>query len=328
MKLKPLLSIIIPIYNVEEYIDICFQSIVVQNFKYGEVEVICVDDGSTDRSGTICDEYANKYKYFMVFHQKNKGVSSARNEGLKKAKGKYIAWIDPDDYIDCNWYKKISECLDEKNDIIFFDYTILKYDKYMKKRYYKSSKYIMQDEILRDLVIDQKLQSQLWQKIIKRELYYGIEFPEKINCMEDYAVLHKIFLKAKTFYYLSYNLYYYRTRKNSLVNNVDIKKSYNCYLIAKERYNYLIKKNFKVSKLGFLIQALGVCDQYYSSDVTNKIMFMSLYKQCKKDIVNHIFYILKSTDCNGILKIKFILCYIGLFFYCKKLYRLMRERII
>lgn len=327
MKCRVLLSIIIPVYNVEKYINECFQSIIKQNFNGDNIEVICIDDGSTDRSGIICDEYAGAYKNFMVVHKKNGGVSSARNLGLKIANGQYIAWIDPDDYISNNWYREISKYLNQQNDVILFDYTILKHNRCIKKNFGELSQYVKNDEILKELVIDQKLQSQLWQKVIKKDLFQGIAFPENINCMEDYAVLHKVFLKAKTIYYLSENLYYYRVRDNSLVTDVNIYKSYNCYLIAKERYDYLSTKNIKVSKIGFLIQALGVCDQYYSSKSNEKKLYYNLYIVCKNDIKNHMLYILSSNECNNILRIKFILCYIGVFYYCKKIYRLIREKI-
>lgn len=90
-----LLSIIIPVYNVEKYIKMCLDSLLRQ--KTTDIEFICIDDGSTDDSGIICEQYAKKDKRFRIFHKKNEGVSSARNLGLKMAKGEYIAWVDPDD---------------------------------------------------------------------------------------------------------------------------------------------------------------------------------------------------------------------------------------
>lgn len=123
--MQPLVSIIIPVYNVENYIKECFESIKIQKTR-DDLEVICIDDGSTDRSGIICDEYAKSDKRFKVIHQKNKGVSATRNLGVSISKGKYLAWIDPDDYINENWWNSIKNLLDDNIDIIFFDYKIKK----------------------------------------------------------------------------------------------------------------------------------------------------------------------------------------------------------
>lgn len=93
----PLISIIVPVYNVENYIDKCLQSIL--NQSYENLEVLLIDDGSVDHSGEICDDYARIDKRIRVFHQINKGVSSARNKGLELSAGKYIVFIDADDYV-------------------------------------------------------------------------------------------------------------------------------------------------------------------------------------------------------------------------------------
>lgn len=93
------LSIIVPIYNVEDYIKQCLDSLLHQNLTDKEYEIICIDDGSTDHSGKIAKDYEKKYRQIKVFQQKNKGVSSARNEGLRKARGEYLCFVDPDDFL-------------------------------------------------------------------------------------------------------------------------------------------------------------------------------------------------------------------------------------
>ena len=102
------LSIIIPIFNMEQYLPCCFESIVKQGWNEQYVEIICVDDGSTDNSLSICRKYEEEYQYIKVFSKVNGGVSTARNFGLGKATGDYIYWIDPDDYIDDKFYITIS----------------------------------------------------------------------------------------------------------------------------------------------------------------------------------------------------------------------------
>lgn len=305
-----LLSIIVPIYNVEKYIKKCLDSIVAQ--KTNNIEIICIDDGSTDNSGFICEQYAKKDKRFKVFHKKNGGVSSARNLGLEKATGEYIAWIDPDDYISDDWYFNIEPLLSFNIDIIFFDYVILKGNKKIIKKYDNISKYIDVDLFLDEIVMDQKIENQLWQKIFKRTLIENILFPENVKSMEDYAVLHKIVLKAKNVYYLSKILYFYRIRDDSLVTNATLEKNYTSYLIAKERYRYLINKNKMVSKMGYLVQSLNLCIQYNKINEEEKIKNKKIYTICKQEISKNIKYIYSYKECNISLKFKFLLCKLNL----------------
>ena len=101
---KNLVSILVPVYNVEKYIRKCLDSSLVQT--YPKLEIILIDDGSTDESGKICDEYASKDARIMLIHKHNGGVTSARKAGLKMAKGEYIGFVDPDDWIEPNMYKR------------------------------------------------------------------------------------------------------------------------------------------------------------------------------------------------------------------------------
>lgn len=97
MKNDILISIIVPVYNVDKYLSQCLNSLIISNME--EIEIILVDDGSTDRSGIICDEFANKYSFINVIHKRNEGLSSARNDGIKSARGKWISLIDSDDLV-------------------------------------------------------------------------------------------------------------------------------------------------------------------------------------------------------------------------------------
>lgn len=251
------LSIIIPIYNVENYIEKCFNSIIKQENMHA-VEIICIDDGSTDNSGIICEQYAKRDKRFKVIHQENLGVAVARQRGLNIAQGKYIAWIDPDDYISDNWYRKINIFMEKNIDIIFFDYNLLKDNKIKKIKYDKESGYIKKEKFLEDLVLDKKIQSQLWSKVMKKTLFYNIKIPVELKILEDYAIMHYLIERAETIYYISDCLYFYLVRKKSLLNNknnINIEDNYKAYLVAKDRYKYLIGKDIKVSRIGYLLRA-------------------------------------------------------------------------
>lgn len=111
--MTPLISVIIPVYNVEQYLRRCLDSVVAQT--YQNLEIICVDDGSVDHSGKICDQYAARDARIKVIHQENQGLSAARNRGLDAAEGEYIAFVDSDDYILEDMYKKMLDKLLDYN---------------------------------------------------------------------------------------------------------------------------------------------------------------------------------------------------------------------
>ena len=319
----PLISVIIPVFNVENYIVECFESFIKQFDD--EIEVICVDDGSTDKSGIICDEYKEKYNnHFKVIHNRNIGIGGARNFGLKIAKGEYIAWIDPDDYISENWYKEIKDVIKSKEpDILFFDYILCRESKKILKNYANKSSFISTEKFLYDVVKDTKIQSQLWQKVFKKNLFDNISFPENVKCMEDYAILHKLILKAKKIFYINKALYFYRVRNDSLVMKVDIDKSYQCYLIAKERYEYLKLQEIKISKVGYLLQALGVCINYYKLNCPKE--YFNIYKEVLKVLKKNFLSVILS-DIETREKIKIFIVQIGIGKYVFYLYKMFKVK--
>lgn len=306
-----LLSVIIPIYNVERYIKECFDSLCKQ--PVADIEYICIDDGSTDNSGKICDEYAKRDKRFVVIHQSNQGVSAARNHGLLYAHGSYITWVDPDDFVSDEWYTNVEECIKQTDcDILIFDYKIIKNNKILDKKYKNKSGKINTKEFLYDIVDDQKIQSQLWQKVFKRELFDGIVFPTNVVCMEDYAVLHDIIEKSENIYYMHKYLYFYRVRNDGLVKSINLDKSYFCYKIAKKRYESLLERYPDIRKIGYLMQSMGFCLQYSSSSKAECNGYQDKYIICYREVSNNLKELLLSRYCGISIKIKFILCYLEL----------------
>lgn len=135
----PIVSIIVPVYNVEKYLEECIDSILNQTLK--NIEVICVDDGSTDRSGHMLDEYAANDERIHIIHKANAGVGAAMNDGINAAKGKYIGIVESDDYIDACMYEKLTEIADKNNlDYIKSDFWIVKGAERSKKKLYKKNK--------------------------------------------------------------------------------------------------------------------------------------------------------------------------------------------
>lgn len=212
------ISIIVPIYNVEKYLDKCVMSILGQTFK--NFELILIDDGSQDSSGAICDSYLKKDSRIKVIHKKNGGLSSARNEGLKIAKSKYVAFIDSDDWIENNMYEKLYN-IAEQNDADIVQCKYVKADDENVKKDIQADgniNFISNIEALENLYNERYIETVVtWNKIYKRLLFENIQFPEgKIH--EDEFTVYKILYKAKKIALLDEGLYYYRQNPNSIMN--------------------------------------------------------------------------------------------------------------
>ena len=111
--MKERISVVVPVYNVEQYLEKCVNSIINQTYK--NLEIILVDDGATDKSGKLCDELAKLDNRIMAYHKKNGGLSDARNYGVERATGDYIGFVDGDDYIDAEMYEKLYEAIKKEN---------------------------------------------------------------------------------------------------------------------------------------------------------------------------------------------------------------------
>ena len=205
-------SVIIPVYNVEKYIDRCLKSIISQH--YDDLEIIVIDNGSTDSSGSICDTYASEYSNISVYHIENHGVGSARNFGLSKARGEFIYFVDSDDYLVGNLFADFADKLVSDLDLVVFSYfNSLEEDLTEKQRTLKSLPYsgnydkngfikIFQDLFLSDMLYT------VWNKMYRREflLENKLSF-EQYELGEDvrfnlnvYRDVNKIFLSQDPYY--------------------------------------------------------------------------------------------------------------------------------
>lgn len=195
-----MISIIVPVYNVEKYLPKCIDSILAQTYK--NFELILVDDGSPDNSGVICDVYSKLDSRIKVIHQVNRGVSAARNAGLKIANGKYIGFVDPDDWIDPYMYEDMRNVFE--NDQV--DLVICGYDYYDengnvdKKRKYRirENEYITQKEIMyRFSDIPPSIRHGVVNKLLKKKLLQNQIFKEGLHSSEDVFFLNEYVLKIK-----------------------------------------------------------------------------------------------------------------------------------
>lgn len=241
-----LISVIVPVYNVEKYLEKCVSSIIKQSYK--NLEIILVDDGSTDNSGKICDEFALKDNRIKVIHKENGGLSSARNKALEIAKGEYIGFVDSDDYISEDMYETLYKVIKENEaDISIVSF----YEEYNGKiigvRDTGNLEVLTKLEAINELLIDTKIQSYAWNKLFKRELFSELEFPTGKN-FEDIATTLLLFEKASKVVLLETPKYHYLRRDDSIVG-VRNTKTYSDYLeVIYDKYFYL-KGKYKETEI-------------------------------------------------------------------------------
>ncbi len=208
MDKKSLISIIVPVYNVENKINRCLDCLVNQTYK--DIEILFIDDGSVDNSGNICDEYAERDKRIQVIHKKNGGVSTARNKGLEVAKGKYIMFVDSDDYLEKNTCEVMIDAIEKYDvDLIVASYNTVYNSKVMKhicpEKVYKNISDIKED--FRLIYLDCFLNSP-WNKLFKKE-FITKKFDENMKYFEDYYFVLDYMDNIKSFATIETPLYYY-----------------------------------------------------------------------------------------------------------------------
>lgn len=222
---SPLLSVIVPVYNVENYIGDCIQSLINQH--YSNLDILLIDDGSEDRSSQICDEYADLDNRIRVFHQTNQGLSKARNVGLENAEGEYITFLDSDDFIDIEMYSSLMNVIKEYDvQIAACGMQVFNDGETPVKVEHGGKVYIYSSEevIERYLYPGQFLDVVSCNKIFDRQLFIGVTYSEG-RLFEDFVPITKTILKANQIASLNSNLYYYRKRVGSINNeNFNVKK--------------------------------------------------------------------------------------------------------
>ena len=229
---NPLITIIIPLYNVDKYISHCLDSIISQT--YQSLQIILVDDGSSDRSGEICDRYASEDPRIQVIHQENCGVAAARNRGLAAANGEWVGWVDSDDWIEPDMFEYLlKNALYSGADIAVCS----RYEEYREKQVFRGweeSQILDTEHALLALLENDKMQNFLWDKLWRRTLFDSVFFPEG-KTYEDIAIMHRLFEKAETVICLPEAKYHYFQRPGSIVGDVSLGNRINHYIAARKR---------------------------------------------------------------------------------------------
>lgn len=237
--MKMLLSVIIPVYNVEKYLIECIESV----RGYPDTEIILVDDGSTDKSADICDSYHDEN--IMTVHKKNGGLSSARNTGLTLAKGKYIYFMDSDDYI--TDFRKILDFISRKEcEILLFDG--IGEDYYTHHGLKENIHYTGIECIEMQLKKCGDYPTTVWLGVYQREYLLKNDFFFEENLLhEDELWTQKVLINAKDICYMNEKLYFYRKRENSITEKTGEKNLSDLIYIFGEMYQYTDNKRIKAN---------------------------------------------------------------------------------
>ncbi|WP_338587251.1 glycosyltransferase [Clostridium baratii] len=250
--MNELISIIVPVYNVEKYLDKCIISIINQTYK--NLEIILVDDGSKDKSGKKCDEWAAKDHRIRVIHKKNGGLSDARNIGIDNCKGKYISFIDSDDFIATEYieilYKNIKEMKCDISICNPYYYYEDKINKIVERYKIKEDKIV--DNSLNmtiDLMYQKHFDTSAWGKLYETRLFKQnkIYYP-KGKLYEDIVTTYKVFMKSKKIIFINKNLYYYRQRSNSIMSSKFNPREMDYVTNSEIMMNDLSKINLEIKK--------------------------------------------------------------------------------
>lgn len=238
---EPLISVIIPVYNVEKYLDRCISSIVNQTYK--NLEIILVDDGSPDNCPKICDEWKNKDNRIVVLHQENKGSGTARNSALSIANGDLISFIDSDDYISPYMYERMISIFYayKKVDIVECEYNIVKDDEAKFTLTKDNINIFSREEALLKNIQDLMFKQVVWNKLYKRKIIDSIRFPENKK-IDDEFFTYKVLANAHSLIHLNDKLYAYRIQNDSVMHSINLSQKIQSIEAKVERQEFLNEK--------------------------------------------------------------------------------------
>lgn len=242
--MKDLISVIIPVYNTEEYVTKCLDSVVQQT--YENLEIIVIDDGSTDNSFEICKKYAEMDERIILIKQDNQGLSATRNRGIELASGKYIGFVDSDDMIGIHMYEFLYRAIvEQQSEIAIGDYLVFDGGIPFFEMDYSSQKLAIL-EVLKELMIDKKITSHAVDKLYLKSLFDDIKFPVGKK-YEDIATVYKLFLKCSSIAYVDRNLYGYYQRSGSITSQYKKTTTENFIEAINNRYKELVNYDQELS---------------------------------------------------------------------------------
>lgn len=305
-----LISVIVPIYNTSKYLSKCIDSIINQTYK--NLEIILVNDGSTDNSLDICNKYKLIDSRIIIINKDNGGLSSAKNIGLDNHKGRYIAFIDSDDYVDNNFIGELyNNLISTNSDISLCNY----YDTINNIDYpnYDNSFILGNNGKYKCLFGKYSVQTCCsWNKLYKDYIFNNIRFPEGLCYEDSYVICDILFKTNKISYMLDKCLYHYNKRTGSITTNYNM-KSFDNILAYKNIYRFLLEHNIDIDYS--MIKVL-ICIRIRDILLNIKEKNIDIDKY-KKDFNIYAKDILRDKQCSLKSKIKIIMVIVVPRFYFK-----------
>ncbi len=299
------ISVIVPVYNSEAYLEKCLNSLKDQTLN--NIEVILIDDGSTDSSGRICDEFARNDSRFVVVHKKNEGVCAARNQGLEIATGDYIGFVDSDDYCAKGMYMYLAR-LAEKNkaDIACcgIKRTYLNTGATFYTRRFEKINIYNQEEALERFFLPDYITTAVWNKIFRIDVLKGVKFPNYAR-NDDGWFVSMAFLKSSRIAVGEKCLYRYQIRQNSITRGNFSEKSYDILNSVDDIYNkvHAVYPNNKNMILAKVFWYIVFSDEMIIAGKKDKEVVL----KTKKLIRNNIFAIIRCKEFGSLRKFQFYL---------------------
>ena len=236
-RLSTMISIIVPIYKVENYLKQCLDSIIGQSFQ--DIEIILIDDGSPDNCPKICDEYQKLDDRIIVFHTENHGLASARNLGVEKASGDWIMFVDSDDWVEPEFCETAyKNAINHNADMVLFGISIYEIDGSINKKHMNCSGIITPQDAVKYGT------NAAWNKLYHRSLFDGIRYPDG-KLYEDIATTYKLVYKANRIVAINDLLYNYRLRKEGITHRNDFTKFRDHFEACIKRYDDLHSLGYK-----------------------------------------------------------------------------------
>ena len=318
-----LISVIIPVYNVEKYVRECLESVVNQTIK--DIQIIVVNDGSTDKSREILEEYKNKYNNIIIVDKENEGLGAARNTGLQYALGEYVAFLDSDDYVEFDMYRNMVEVgVKNNSDIVICGIEWVFEDKRNNTVLCSPKKNIEKSEAIKDFLLFD-IQGFAWNKIYKKSIFdnYNIKYPEGVY-YEDMFVTISSIIHSDRISIIDKAFYKYRQRNTSIIHTIGEKHIEDFSNEVNRCINSVGDSKYENEMLVYkLINFIGICKMIYkyskNDRCTERILMnnyarlleenISLYKVCKNKYVkvkDKIMYILIKMNILRVIYTKFI----------------------
>jgi glycosyltransferase involved in cell wall biosynthesis len=321
----PLISVIVPVYNVEPYLDRCIQSLVSQTYR--NLEIILVDDGSPDKCPQMCDVWAAKDSRIRVIHQENRGSSEARNSGLDVASGEFIGFVDSDDWVDYDMYASLyDDIVAENADIAFTSATFVYENRPSSIKHFFANVHlnITSEEAFKYINIPGYFGISAWCKLLKRSTIGDLRFPAGVSRDEDFDFAFATLAKARRITYNSKPHYnYFQRSKDSISTSPPIlhasEATTRMVRLVQEQYPeqlpYAYFKHLRVM--------IGTYDQAVKSNVHSQVEWKQFLQRIRTFARKHLDIIVHFVDMPTLqlIQIRLLVISPGLYTWCLKLYK-------